>query len=107
MAAASFTDLVWRHSVESRNIARRTACTPSAGADMTRRNNARLAGFSYLLYIAVAFPSMMLLGRATAGAGMPAKLASLAQHGGDVRLAAVLTLFGCFCALALAVSLWS
>ena len=71
---------------------------------MTRRNNARLAGFSYLFYIAVAFPSMMLLNRATAGAGMAARLASLAQHAGDVRLAAVLTLFGCFCALALAVS---
>ena len=74
---------------------------------MTRRNNARLAGFSYLFYIAVAFPSMMLMSRATAGAGMAVRLASLAQHASDVRLAAVLTLFGCFCALALGVSLWA
>ena len=72
---------------------------------MTRRNTARLAGFAYLLYIAVAFPSMILLSRATSGEGMAAKLASLARHASDVRLAAVLTLFGCFCALALAVSL--
>jgi len=74
---------------------------------MTRRNNARLAGFAYLFYIAVAFPSMVLMNRATAGAGMAARLASLAQHAGDVRLAAVLTLFGSFCALALGVSLWA
>ncbi len=74
---------------------------------MTRRNTARLAGFAYLLYIAVAFPSMILLSRATSGEGMAAKLASIVQHGSDVRLAAVLTLLGCFCALALAVSLWA
>lgn len=74
---------------------------------MTRRNNARLAGFSYLLYIAVAFPSMMLMNRATGGQGMAAKLASMVVHATDVRLAAVLSLIGCFCALALAVTLYA
>src|SRR6266511_3053562 len=73
---------------------------------MTRRNNARLAGFAYLFYIAVAFPSMVLMSRATSGEGMAAKLASVAQHATDVH-AAALSLFSSFCALALAVSLWA
>ena len=32
---------------------------------MTRRTNARVAGVTYLLYIAVAFPAMVLFGKAT------------------------------------------
>ena len=74
---------------------------------MTRRNSARLAGFAYLFYIAVAFPSMVLMSRATGGDGMAAKLASVAQHAADVHLVAVLSLLSSCCALALAVSLWS
>ena len=74
---------------------------------MTRRTNARLAGIAYLLYIAAAFPAMLLSNRATGGDGMAAKLASLAVHATDVRLAAVLSLIGCFCALVLAVTLYA
>jgi hypothetical protein len=74
---------------------------------MTRRMNARIAGVSYLFYIAAAFPSMILMGRATAGDGMPAKLANLAQHAFDVRLAMVLSLIGSFCALVLGVTLYA
>jgi hypothetical protein len=58
---------------------------------MTRTSNARLAGFAFLFYIAVAFPAMVLMSRATSGDGIPAKLASVAQHASDVRLAAVLS----------------
>ena len=72
---------------------------------MTRRTNSRIAGFTFLFYIAVAFPSMVLLTRATAGDTMTAKLSNVALHAGDVRLAAVLALFGCFSALVLAVTL--
>ena len=32
---------------------------------MTRTTNARLAGFTFLFYIAIAFPSMVLLDNAT------------------------------------------
>ena len=32
---------------------------------MTLQTNARIAGFTFLFYIAVAFPSMVLLERAT------------------------------------------
>jgi hypothetical protein len=74
---------------------------------MTRRNNARIAGIAYLLYIATAFPSMVLSGRATTGDGMATKLATMAQHATDVRLAAVLSFIGCVCALVLAVTLYA
>jgi hypothetical protein len=74
---------------------------------MTRTTNARIAGFTYLIYIAVAFPSLVLFGRATSGKGTAAKLASLAAHAFDMRLVIVLSLIGCFCALVLAVTLYS
>lgn len=74
---------------------------------MTRTSNARLAGASYLLYIAAAFPSMVLMRKATAGADMAATLVSLAQHAREVHGASLLTLIGAFCALALAVSLYA
>jgi hypothetical protein len=74
---------------------------------MTRRTNARLAGIAYLFYVAVAFPAMVITSRATSGVGWDARLASMAQHAGDVRLAGVLELFGCFSALVLAVTLYS
>jgi hypothetical protein len=74
---------------------------------MTRATNARIAGFTFLVYIAVAFPSMVLLDRATSGEGIAAKLASIAQHTTDVRVAAMLILLGCFAALVLAVTLYA
>ena len=74
---------------------------------MTRTTNASIAGFTFLFYIAVAFPSMVLLERATSGEGIAAKLASVAQHAADVRVAVVLSLLGCFSALVLAVTLYA
>ena len=74
---------------------------------MTLKTNARLAGFTFLFYIAVAFPSMVLFGRATSGEGIAAKFASIAQHATDVRIAVVLSLLGCFSALVLAVTLYA
>lgn len=74
---------------------------------MTRRTNARIAGIAYLLYLAVAYPSMLLSNRVTSGDGMAAKLANMALHATDVRLTAVRSLIGCFCALVLAVTLYA
>jgi Domain of unknown function (DUF4386) len=74
---------------------------------MTVQTNARIAGFTFLFYIAVAFPSMVLLERATSGEGIAAKLASIAHHAADVRVAVVLSLLGCFSALVLAVTLYA
>lgn len=74
---------------------------------MTRTTNARIAGVAYLLYIAVAFPSMVISNRASAGESLAAKLATITQHAGDLRVAAVLSLLGSFCALILAVTLYA
>jgi hypothetical protein len=74
---------------------------------MTHRTNARVAGFTFLFYIAVAFTGMVLASRATSGEGTAAKLASIAQHASSVRVAVVLELLGCFSALVLAVTLYS
>jgi hypothetical protein len=74
---------------------------------MTRRTNARVAGITYLAYIAVAFPGMVLFDKATSGAGIAAKLAGIAQHASDVRLDVALSLASCFAALVLAVTLYA
>ncbi len=74
---------------------------------MTRRTNARIAGFTFLFYIAVAFSGMVLSNRAASGEGTGAKLTSIAQHAPDVRVAVLLELLGCFSALVLAVTLYS
>jgi Domain of unknown function (DUF4386) len=74
---------------------------------MTRTTNARVAGFTFLFYIAVAFTGMVLSNRAAGAEGTAAKLAGIAQHASDMRVAIVLELLGCFSALVLAVTLYS
>jgi Domain of unknown function (DUF4386) len=73
---------------------------------MTRSANARIAGFTFLFYIAVALPTMMLMNRATDAEGAAAQLARVAEHVSDVRIAILLTLFSCFAAIVLAVTLY-
>jgi hypothetical protein len=73
---------------------------------MTRNACARIAGVAYLSYIGVAFPSMVMFSRVTAGADVPAKLANVARHADDLRLMLLLDLCGAFCALTLAVTLY-
>ncbi len=75
---------------------------------MTRTTNARIAGFTFLFYIATAITSMVLSGQTTSGAeGTVAKLASIAQHASLVRADIVLTLLQAACALVLAVTLYA
>ncbi len=74
---------------------------------MTRRSSSRLAGVAFLVYIAAAFSGMILEGKASGGQGAAAKLASIAQHAGQMRAAVLLQLVGCFCALVLAVTLYA
>ena len=78
----------------------------ASGGAVTRTTNARIAGATYLLYIGVAFPAMLLNSRSTAGSDVPAQLANLANHASDLRTELVLTLLGVFCALILAVTLY-
>lgn len=74
---------------------------------MTRTTNARLAGFAFLFYIAVAFPEMVLFDRAASGQGTAAKLASIAQHVTDVRVSILLAVLSSFSAWVLAVTLYA
>jgi hypothetical protein len=75
---------------------------------MTRKTNARLAGFMLLFYIATGIAGLILFNQATGGAeGTAAKLASITQHATLVRLAIVLTLLTIFVAVVLAVALYA
>jgi len=74
---------------------------------MTRTTNARVAGFTFLLYIALGIGAMVLLGSAGNAEGIAAQLAGYAQHASAVRAAAVLNLLTGFAALVLAVTLYA
>lgn len=74
---------------------------------MTRKTNARVAGFTFLLYIVLGVASMIVAGRAASGKGIAAKLATMAEHSSDVHIAVILTLLTSFCALVLGVTLYA
>lgn len=73
---------------------------------MNRRASARVAGFAFLVYIVVAMTAMVLYRQAGGEEGPTANLAAIAAHAGALRLAVVLELIGCACALVLAVTLY-
>ncbi len=73
---------------------------------MTRRTNARLAGFTFLFYIAIALTEMGLSGRISGGKGTAERLANIAQHVPQMRLVIVLVMLTIFSALVLAVTLY-
>jgi hypothetical protein len=74
---------------------------------MTRATNARIAGFTFLAYIAAGITSMVLFARATNGEGVAAQLATMAQNATDVRLTILLNLLMNLSALVLAVTLYA
>jgi hypothetical protein len=76
---------------------------------VTRTANARIAGVTFLGYIALGIAAMTLSGRATGGqgGGIAAQLAALAQHATDARIAAVLNLGCAFAAVVLGVTLYT
>jgi hypothetical protein len=73
---------------------------------MTRTTNARLAGVTDLVYIALAIPAMVLFDKATNAQGIAAKLARIAAHASDIRIVVVLTLLTCIAAFVLALALY-
>ena len=73
---------------------------------MTRRTNARIAGFMYLFYFATALPAMILFERAARADGIAARLAAIAENASDVRLVVLLLVVDCVVALVLAVGLY-
>jgi hypothetical protein len=75
---------------------------------MTRTMNARLAGFTFLFYIATGITSLMLFTQAIGGAqGTAAKLAAIAEHVTVIRLSVVLALVIFLCAVVLGVTLYA
>ncbi len=74
---------------------------------MTRTTNARIAGFTFLFYIAAGITSLVLSGRATGGEETAAKLANIAQHTMEMRIVVLLSLLICFSALVLGVTLYA
>ncbi len=73
---------------------------------MTRRTNARIAGFAFLFYIAVGV-FQMVLGRATRADGIAEKLVLISQHAPQVNLNILLSLLICVTAMTLAVTLYA
>ena len=69
---------------------------------MTLKTNSRIAGVTFLLYIAIGIGSMVL---SPDGDGIAAKLEAMAQHDLKVRIGFLLGLLMSFCALVLAVTL--
>jgi hypothetical protein len=53
---------------------------------MTRTTNARIAGFTFLLYIVVGVAGIVLFNPVESADGTAAKLASIAEHAWRVRL---------------------
>src|ERR1700682_4510780 len=75
---------------------------------MTRKTNARLAGFMFLFYIVTGISNLVLFSQATSGAeGTAAKLAGIARHATTVRLTVLLTLCGFVSAVVLGVTLYA
>jgi hypothetical protein len=74
---------------------------------MTRTTNARIAGFTFLLYIAAGITSLFVWGKAATGDDIETKLTSIAQHPTPVGVTILLLLTQAFCALILGVTLYA
>ena len=74
---------------------------------MTRTTNARIAGATFLLYIALGIGDMLVSGAARGSGSAGDKLASIAQHLMAARVAFLLGLPTCFAALVLGVTLYA
>jgi len=73
---------------------------------VTRTTNARIAGFTYLVYAAIGVCLELLMHQARGVAGGAAELARIGQYATNVRLTILITLLECFCSLVLAVTLY-
>lgn len=74
---------------------------------MTRTANARLAGVAFLLYIVVGISDMVFFGGTTAGTDIHARLATMAQRAGDVRISVLLDFVMSMCAFILGTTLYA
>jgi len=74
---------------------------------MTSKTNARIAGFTFLIYIAAGITSLALFAPITRAPGIAAQLAGIAEHVTAVRISIVLALVQNFSALVLAVTMYA
>ncbi|HPR65357.1 MAG TPA: DUF4386 domain-containing protein [Thermoanaerobaculia bacterium] len=74
---------------------------------MTRTTNARIAGFTFLAYIAATIGSMVIVSRATSGESIEAKMASILEHTAGMHVVILLALAQALAALVLAVTLYA
>ena len=74
--------------------------------ETSRQFFARLAGATFIVYMAAGATVVLLMNRATSAEGTAATLARIAEHASDVRVAILLELLECFSALVLAVTLF-
>ena len=74
--------------------------------ESSRQFCARLAGVTFILYMAAGATAVFLMNRATSAEGTAATLTRIAEHASDVRVAILLELLECFSALVLAVTLY-
>jgi hypothetical protein len=72
---------------------------------VTRRANARLAGITFLFYIAIGITQLVLGGTGSAE-GTSARIGFMTQHAPQIRVNIVLSLLTCATALALATALY-
>jgi hypothetical protein len=74
---------------------------------MKRTTNARIAGYTFLIYIAAGITSMALFAQASSGDDVTAQLATIAQNATKVRITVLLDLIANLSALVLAVTLYA
>jgi Domain of unknown function (DUF4386) len=74
---------------------------------MTRTAHARLAGFTFLFYIAVGVAALMLSNAATTGDDITARFARIAQHTTELRVTVLLNLLCVLSALVLGMTLYA
>jgi hypothetical protein len=79
---------------------------PERTLETSRQFYARLAGVTFIFYMAAGATVVLLMNRATSTEGTAATLARIAEHALDVRIAILLELLECFSALVLAVTLY-
>ena len=76
--------------------------------DHSQNRSAKVAGFTFLFYIAISFISMNIYSQVTSGTGgVAAKLASIAQHMPLMRWTAFISLLIFFVAVVLAIALYT
>jgi hypothetical protein len=73
---------------------------------MTRRANARLAGFMFLFYIVVGLTHLFLVNKASGGTDVAARLANMAQHPSLVGVSILFTLLESISAFLLGIGLY-